>query len=176
MFRTLKSVSSKFTARRIALVVAPLAVLGATLSTASAADRDGWRFGRGRGPERDRGGLVIRAEIPAVQIVLGRQPEPRRIYDEVPSCLDMKAYQSGDQVIIVINGVNPTVGYNTSLEAGFGGSFVLHNTAPYDRCQAATTAFNVTGAICSPRELSRVCVRIGNQSFDVPVTCVRRIG
>ena len=96
-----KTFRSSQTARRIALVAAPLAVIGAAVSTASAADRDGrgWGWGhRSRGPT-----LAIHAQFPAARVVIGRRVE---CVDEVPSGLQMSAYQSKDRVIVLISGTN----------------------------------------------------------------------
>src|SRR4051812_10486077 len=111
MFRRMTSVRSKLIARRVALVVAPLAVVGATLSTASAADRDGPWWRRHREP---RVGVVIHADIPPQRVVIGR---PVDVCDEVPAGLQMTAYQSKDRVIVIINGTNRAAGFRTALTA-----------------------------------------------------------
>lgn len=172
MFRNLFKTST--TARRLALIAAPLAVLAAAVPSASAADRDHDRDRdhdyRGR---RSRPSLVIHAQLPG--IIIGRPAErvvvaaPVRV-DEVPASLQMSAYQSKDRVIVIISGVNRGSGYSTTLSAA-GDSLVLRNIAP-DACREDATAFTITGSICSQRELREVCVRIGRQSFEIPVTCV----
>jgi hypothetical protein len=159
------------TARRLALVAASFAVLGAVVPTASAADHDGWGWGRHyHGPA-----VVVRAQIGVPVIV----PPPvviarPMIVDEVPAGLQMTAYQSRDRVIVVINGTNRAGGFTTALSAA-GDSFILHNSAPIDGCREGASAFSISGSICSPRELHQVCVRIGDRAFEVPVTCVQAL-
>src|SRR5262249_6403762 len=162
MFRNF--IRPNLTARRIALVAAPLAILGAVVPTAAAADRDGWWW-RSR---RERPTVVIHADI-GVPVVVGRC-ERRVVCDEVPAGLQMSAYQSRERVIVIINGTNRAAGFRTSLTAA-GPALVLHNTAPEDGCREGACSFTITGSICSPRELRQVCVRIGDRTFDVPVTC-----
>jgi hypothetical protein len=171
MFRNL--IRPNLTARRIALVAAPLAILGAVVPAADAADRDGrgggwgWSWGHSRRPEAPA--VVIHATIGG-PIVVSR-PAPRVIYDEVPAGLQLTAYQSKDRVIVLINGTNRAAGFRTSLSA-LGDTLVLHNIAPEDGCRGGPSSFTLSGSICSPRELHQVCVRIGDRSFEVPVTCV----
>jgi hypothetical protein len=155
---------STLTARRIALVAAPLAVLGAAASTAAAADGH-WGY-RSHGPT-----LVIQAQIPAPVVIV----EHRVVCDEVPAGLQMSAYQSKDRVIVVINGTNRGAGFHTSLSA-FGNSFVLHNLAPEPGCRDGACSFTITGSICAGRDVRQVCVRIGERTFEVPVTCVPSLG
>src|SRR5882724_9624030 len=168
LFQTLRST---LTARRIALVAAPLAVFGAAVSTASAADRDGWWHRSSRGPS-----VVIHASIPGPRIVIGRRVE---VVDEVPAALQMTAYQSKDRIIVIVNGTNRGSGFRTSLtQAGFDDrspSLVLRNTAPEDGCREGATAFTLTAGIHADRDVSRICIRIGARSFDVPITCVQSI-
>ncbi len=163
----LRTIRTNLTARRIALVAAPLAVIGAAVSTASAADRDGWGWRRSRGPS-----VVIHAGIPGPRIVVGRRVE---CVDEVPAGLQMNAYQSKDRVIILVSGTNRGSGFSTALSAdrhdGRPG-LVLHNTAPGDDCRGGACSFSLTASICSERELRSVCLRIGDRSFEIPVTCV----
>ena len=176
MFRTFKAFRTHTNARRIALIVAPLAVLGAVVSTASAGGGGGgggepWWHRSSRRPA-----VVIHAEFPGPRVVISR---PVECVDEVPAGLQMQAYQSKDRVIIVINGTNRGAGFRTALTAAGDGRsefLVLHNSAPYEGCREGACSFTVTAAICASRELSRVCVRIGDRSFDVPVTCVPSIG
>jgi len=161
MFRNL--IRPNLTARRIALVAAPLAVLGAVVPTAAAADRDGW-WGRSH---NSRPALVIHAEIGRPRVVISRPV----FVDEVPAGLNMSAYQSQDRVIVIINGTNRAAGFRTSL-IGAGNAFELHNLAPEDGCRGPASSFTITGSIYSHQDLRQVCVRIGDRSFDVPVTCV----
>src|SRR5262249_5490434 len=111
MFRNL--IRSNLTARRIALVAAPLAALGAVVPAADAADRDGWWWCGGH--RHDRPSVVIQATIGG-PLVIERRCE-RVICDEVPAGLQMSAYQSKDRVIVIINGTNRGPGFRTSLTA-----------------------------------------------------------
>jgi hypothetical protein len=157
-----KTIRSNLTARRIVLVAAPLAVIGAAVSTASAADHGWWRS---RGPT-----VVINARFPGPRVV-----ERRVVCDEVPSGLQMSAYQSKDRVIVIISGTNRGGGFSTSLEAdgrGYSPSLILHNTAPLDGCRESACSFSLTASVCSGRELRTICMRIGDRSFEIPVTCV----
>ena len=167
MFRTLNTVRSTFTARRFALVAAPLAALGATVSTASAADRDGWWH--------RRPSIVIHAQIPAPQVVVER----RVVHvDEVPAALSMTAYQSKDRIIVVLSGTNRGSGFHTALtQVGddWSPTLVLRNTAPDQGCVEGASAFTLTAGIHASRDASRLCIRIGDRFFDVPVTCVQSI-
>lgn len=165
MFRNF--IRPNLTARRFALVAAPLAILGAAVPAADAADRDGWWWGRGRHEERTSVGVHVDIGIPVVIA----HPAPRVIYDEVPAGLGFTAYQSRDRVIVLINGTNRAAGFRTSLSAA-GDALVLHNLVPDDGCRGGPSAFTISGSICSPRELHQVCVRIGDRSFEVPVTCI----
>lgn len=165
MFRNF--IRPNLTARRFALVAAPLAILAAVVPSASAADRDGWWWGRSH--RNDRPSVVIHATIGGPVVV--SRPAPRVIRDEVPAGLQFSAYQSKDRVIVIVSGTNRASGFRTSLSAG-GDALVLHNLAPEEGCREGACSFTLTGSICSARELRQVCVRIGDRSFEVPVTCV----
>jgi hypothetical protein len=161
---------TNLTARRILLVAAPLAVLGAAVSTASAADHGWWRWGRG--PT-----VVINARIPAPPVVVERRVV--RV-DEVPAGLQMNAYQSKDRIVVIISGTNRGAGFSTSLtQSGYrDGAPVLQlcNMAPADGCREGACSFTMTAGVHSDRELRSLCLRIGDRSFEIPVTCVPNLG
>src|SRR5437763_1466381 len=123
MLNALNNFRTKITARRIALLAAPLALMGAATSSVYAAGP--WYHSRG--PQviiEPR--VVFRADFPPQRVVLSR---PAYV-DEVPAGLQMTAYQSRDRVIVLINGTNRGEGFRTALSDEGGGTLVLHNTAP----------------------------------------------
>jgi hypothetical protein len=164
-----QTIRSNLTARRIALVAAPLAVFGAAVTTASAADHGWW--GRSRGPT-----VVINTRIPAPRVIERRVER----VDEVPAALQMNAYQSKDRIVVIISGTNRGAGFSTSLsQSGYrDGAPMLQlcNMAPADGCRDGAVSFTMTAGVHSDRELRSLCLRIGDRTFEIPVTCVPNLG
>ena len=178
------------TVQAIAILTALCGVSAAGLAaTPSDKDRDRGRWGRdGRDHDRGHGGLVIRVEpspviisrprpkviIAGPQVVISR---PVVVCDVVPGDLKYAAYQSQDRVIIVISGTNRTAGFSTSLAAVDGREWtptlVMRNTpSTSGHCAEVCTPFSLSAAICSARTLSCVRLKIADQVFEIPVTCV----
>jgi hypothetical protein len=109
--------------------------------------------------------------------VIGHRVE---VVDEVPAALQFNAYQSKDRVIVMVSGTNRGAGFNTSLSAiGYdnGGPILkLCNTAPVDGCREGAVSFSLTAGVHADRELRTLCLRIGDRSFEIPVTCVPNLG
>ena len=88
---------------------------------------------------------MISARIPGPRVV-----ERRVAVEEVPSGLQMSAYQSKDRVIVLISGTNRGEGFRTSLEAdgrGYSPSLILHNTAPLDGCREGASSFSLSASV-----------------------------
>jgi hypothetical protein len=128
-----------------------------------------WGPPRDRGPEHGsvRGG---------VRVVIGDRPGRGCELDEMPRDLRTAAYQSGDRVIVTINGQNRTSGFQTSLagEDLCGGVVVLRltNRAAPGWCGEAVNCFTINTSFKTRVEVSRVMLRIGARYVEIPVTQV----
>jgi hypothetical protein len=97
----------------------------------------------------------------------------------MPEKLSIKAYQSQDRVIVLVEGSNCGSGYATTLTAlehGYGTpTLVLRNTPTCDERGYGSVGFCLNAAFCSQRALGCVQVRVAGQCVEVPVTAVTSI-
>jgi hypothetical protein len=137
---------------------------------------------RGRNDRNDSrhqhgGGFVISFEPRHRSVVIARS-DADVCRDEVPVDLNITAYQSQDQIIVLVTGCNRSGGYTTTLSAVNGDcetpELRLKNTAP--ECgTGGSTRFTLNAGVASWRHVKCIKVHIGGTCREVPVTCVQSL-
>lgn len=199
MFRSSSSRSRLSRLCRVAGVPVMLGILAAPLIAAAPDEKDrGDRRDRGDSRQRDhdrdfdryrshdrddhRRGVNFDFNIGFGRggISVGRREVNRVVYaEQVPANLQMTAYQARDTVIVIINGVNHTGGFTTTLSrvdsCDSSPDVNLCNIGPTDYCSGGATAFSVSGSFRVNREIRCITVRVAGQAYEVPVTCVQSL-
>ena len=97
----------------------------------------------------------------------------------VPCDVRFTAYQTGDTVIVIVNGTNTSGGFETCLTTethrDFTTSVVLRNLSPAQCATQCVTPFEVSGSFRVRGCVRSVEVRIADRCFQVPVTEIRQI-
>src|SRR5262245_61014160 len=102
-----------FRTRRSLLTAASLALIGAAAPIASAEPWFRISFGDGWGRPRNR--HVVRQPPACPPPVIVTPPVVVRRVEVVPCDLRFTAYQTGDTVIVIVNGTNTSGGFETCL-------------------------------------------------------------
>lgn len=99
--------------------------------------------------------------------------------DVTPTDLGMSAYRTGDNVLLIIKGTNPSVGYSTGVSVlnAADGTVRLRNTPAQPGMNGSPDrTFTLNSSVYIPRTSSNVMVYIGDQPYQVPITEVPSAG